>query len=161
MALHKPRRRQPPNPETMLIKCAACGYSPPTTTIRAANPISMVFDANQFKPPGADNHKNGKPSLEHMQPPIHIIAHNTKEATNTFPTQPLTPPQPRPCTKSTAPSPPTPKPRPMHNINRGLYCGCAPGGIRTPNLLIRSQMLYPLSYGRVAETRGFEPPVLR
>ena len=25
---------------------------------------------------------------------------------------------------------------------------CAPGGIRTPNLLIRSQMLYPLSYGR-------------
>ena len=27
--------------------------------------------------------------------------------------------------------------------NRGT-----PGGIRTPNLLIRSQMLYPLSYGR-------------
>ena len=27
----------------------------------------------------------------------------------------------------------------------------APEGIRTPNLLIRSQMLYPLSYGRVAE----------
>jgi hypothetical protein len=26
----------------------------------------------------------------------------------------------------------------------------APEGIRTPNLLIRSQMLYPLSYGRVA-----------
>ena len=26
---------------------------------------------------------------------------------------------------------------------------CAPEGIRTPNLLIRSQMLYPLSYGRV------------
>ena len=26
-------------------------------------------------------------------------------------------------------------------------CG-APEGIRTPNLLIRSQMLYPLSYGR-------------
>ncbi len=25
---------------------------------------------------------------------------------------------------------------------------CAPAGIRTPNLLIRSQMLYPLSYGR-------------
>ena len=24
----------------------------------------------------------------------------------------------------------------------------APGEIRTPNLLIRSQMLYPLSYGR-------------
>jgi hypothetical protein len=24
----------------------------------------------------------------------------------------------------------------------------APGGTRTPNLLIRSQMLYPLSYGR-------------
>lgn len=48
---------------------------------------------------------------------------------------------------------------------------CAPEGIRTPNLLIRSQMLYPLSYGRMciqlslvtlhqlAEARGFEPPV--
>ncbi|SOX56578.1 hypothetical protein MAAFP003_5283 [Mycobacterium ahvazicum] len=45
----------------------------------------------------------------------------------------------------------------------------APEGIRTPNLLIRSQMLYPLSYGRryfscvpertSAEARGFEPPV--
>ena len=28
----------------------------------------------------------------------------------------------------------------------------APEGIRTPNLLIRSQVLYPLSYGRPAET---------
>ncbi len=27
-------------------------------------------------------------------------------------------------------------------------CGGAPGGIRTPGLLIRSQTLYPLSYGR-------------
>ena len=27
---------------------------------------------------------------------------------------------------------------------------CAPEGIRTPNLLIRSQMLYPLSYGRLS-----------
>jgi hypothetical protein len=53
----------------------------------------------------------------------------------------------------------------------------APGGIRTPNLLIRSQMLYPLSYRRVfscvhrycqpaipgrttsAEAEGFEPSV--
>ena len=25
----------------------------------------------------------------------------------------------------------------------------APGGIRTPDLLIRSQLLYPLSYGRL------------
>ncbi len=30
---------------------------------------------------------------------------------------------------------------------------CAPGGIRTPNLLIRSQMLYPLSYGRLFSCR--------
>lgn len=29
------------------------------------------------------------------------------------------------------------------------FCLCALGGIRTPNLLIRSQMLYPLSYERV------------
>jgi hypothetical protein len=43
----------------------------------------------------------------------------------------------------------------------------APEGTRTPNLLIRSQMLYPLSYGRrrltsvqtglSAEAPGFEP----
>ena len=26
---------------------------------------------------------------------------------------------------------------------------CAPGETRTPNRLIRSQMLYPLSYGRI------------
>ena len=30
----------------------------------------------------------------------------------------------------------------------------APEGIRTPNLLIRSQMLYPLSYGRMLPGRG-------
>jgi hypothetical protein len=29
------------------------------------------------------------------------------------------------------------------------FCVSALGGIRTPNLLIRSQMLYPLSYERV------------
>jgi hypothetical protein len=29
----------------------------------------------------------------------------------------------------------------------------APEEIRTPNLLIRSQMLYPLSYGRMKSTR--------
>ena len=30
----------------------------------------------------------------------------------------------------------------------------APEGIRTPNLLIRSQMLYPLSYGRMSLVVG-------
>ena len=35
----------------------------------------------------------------------------------------------------------------------------APGGIRTPNLLIRSQMLYPLSYGRVGGIHRGESPV--
>jgi hypothetical protein len=30
----------------------------------------------------------------------------------------------------------------------------APEGIRTPNLLIRSQMLYPLSYGRMFSCGG-------
>ena len=44
--------------------------------------------------------------------------------------------------------------------SRVFHCGStctrtprksAPEGIRTPNLLIRSQMLYPLSYGRSAE----------
>jgi hypothetical protein len=51
--------------------------------------------------------------------------------------QPVTAQQPRPC-----------------GAARGCDLRCclnqqrAPGGIRTPNLLIRSQMLYPLSYGR-------------
>ncbi len=30
-------------------------------------------------------------------------------------------------------------------LNKSAFC--APGGTRTPNLLIRSQTLYPLSYG--------------
>jgi hypothetical protein len=33
-----------------------------------------------------------------------------------------------------------------------LGCKGAPGGTRTPNLLIRSQVLYPLSYGRIMPT---------
>ena len=33
-----------------------------------------------------------------------------------------------------------------------VHSACAPVGIRTPNLLIRSQMLYPLSYGRLSRT---------
>jgi hypothetical protein len=33
----------------------------------------------------------------------------------------------------------------------------APVGIRTPNLLIRSQMLYPLSYGRLSPKTDGEP----
>jgi hypothetical protein len=37
---------------------------------------------------------------------------------------------------------------------RATVFGSAPEGIRTPNLLIRSQMLYPLSYGRVAIRPG-------
>ncbi len=36
----------------------------------------------------------------------------------------------------------------LETRNSPLTCG-APEGIRTPNLLIRSQMLYPLSYGRL------------
>ena len=31
----------------------------------------------------------------------------------------------------------------------------APGGTRTPNLLIRSQLLYPLSYGRIKKILTF------
>lgn len=34
----------------------------------------------------------------------------------------------------------------------------APEGIRTPNLLIRSQMLYPLSYGRLCSVVYPEGP---
>ncbi len=42
-------------------------------------------------------------------------------------------------------------PRTAFPLLRGLSSvstQSAPGGIRTPNLLIRNQMLYPLSYGR-------------
>ena len=39
------------------------------------------------------------------------------------------------------------KPRPVDRTERGR---CALEGTRTPNLLIRSQMLYPLSYERIA-----------
>ena len=38
-----------------------------------------------------------------------------------------------------------------HAVSVGSGC-CAPVGIRTPNLLIRSQMLYPLSYRRPSPT---------
>jgi hypothetical protein len=37
---------------------------------------------------------------------------------------------------------------PGHPLVTWGFC-CALGGIRTPNLLIRSQMLYPLSYERL------------
>src|SRR5450631_214721 len=46
-------------------------------------------------------------------------------------------------------------PQPAFPLVRGLdrlSQQSAPGGIRTPNLLIRNQMLYPLSYGRSAAT---------
>src|SRR3954454_7965516 len=64
-------------------------------------------------------------------------------------------------------------PRPWKNLGRSWRAGrpdprsgsglsadlrqrshCAPVGIRTPNLLIRSQMLYPLSYGRPSSALG-------
>ncbi len=38
---------------------------------------------------------------------------------------------------------------------------CAPGETRTPNLLIRSQMLYPLSYGRLFCCRPAQTPTFR
>ena len=51
-------------------------------------------------------------------------------------------------------SPPTQRKTP----HKGAFSLRAPGGIRTPNLLIRSQMLYPLSYGRsVGRLRENQP----
>ena len=39
----------------------------------------------------------------------------------------------------------------IHDHRRSIDVSfCAPEGIRTPNLLIRRQLLYPLSYGRVS-----------
>jgi hypothetical protein len=37
----------------------------------------------------------------------------------------------------------------------------APEGIRTPNLLIRSQMLYPLSYGRLGIACNLGQPTVK
>ncbi len=50
---------------------------------------------------------------------------------------------------------PQQKPAPVWSGNRPLVPSQqrAPEGIRTPNLLIRSQMLYPLSYGRPSRER--------
>jgi hypothetical protein len=42
----------------------------------------------------------------------------------------------------------------MSGRHGGLRNGGALGGTRTPNLLIRSQMLYPLSYERLADAAG-------
>ena len=44
---------------------------------------------------------------------------------------------------------------------QGRYRRCAPEGTRTPNLLIRSQMLYPLSYGRMFCCRPTYHPTIR
>ncbi len=52
--------------------------------------------------------------------------------------------------RSAAPKPTNPA---VCRKPRGETCG-APEGIRTPNLLIRSQMLYPLSYGRLSSIVG-------
>jgi hypothetical protein len=63
----------------------------------------------------------------------------------------------RPRTTTTAPDAPTLRPQGVENeparlprrgnAQVGVSTRRAPEGIRTPNLLIRSQMLYPLSYG--------------
>ena len=54
-----------------------------------------------------------------------------------------------------------PAPETGKRRSAGLFLGAsvgALGGIRTPNLLIRSQMLYPLSYERIAGwNRQVEP----
>ena len=56
---------------------------------------------------------------------------------------------------SLAGTPKAPDPRLRRS---GAFTICAPEGTRTPNLLIRSQMLYPLSYGRVAQGPGMTIP---
>jgi hypothetical protein len=42
-----------------------------------------------------------------------------------------------------------------NNTEKVDVISSAPAGIRTPNPLIRSQMLYPLSYGRLVKSRLF------
>ena len=42
--------------------------------------------------------------------------------------------------------------KPVPRAGKPALTCCAPEGTRTPNLLIRSQMLYPLSYGRRCPT---------
>ena len=56
---------------------------------------------------------------------------------------------PQPETHSRKHTPGTTKPRGIRGVSITVSTQCAPEGTRTPNLLIRSQMLYPLSYGRM------------
>jgi hypothetical protein len=59
----------------------------------------------------------------------------------------------------TSSAPETEEAHPDQDRKGPLTCekGGAPVGIRTPNLLIRSQMLYPLSYGRLSPQPDGEP----
>ena len=41
---------------------------------------------------------------------------------------------------------------------RSYYGNGAPGGTRTPDALLRTEALYPLSYRGLVEIGGFEPP---
>ena len=72
------------------------------------------------------------------------LAHHTNQTSPTPP--PLQPPPPDPQHEKAPPGRP----------GRGFH-NCALGRIRTCNLLIRSQMLYPLSYERLAFRRFFLP----
>ena len=63
---------------------------------------------------------------------------------------PITPPRATPDMKKAPPQEclfKNAEPPPVDRTEGGR---CAPGGTRTPNLLNRNQMLYPLSYGRCA-----------
>ena len=76
-----------------------------------------------------------------------LVARYTREGGAAFEPRPRT----TPCRLPGATAPKRENPNP--NYRFGLFrcpdtSQSAPEGIRTPNLLIRSQMLYPLSYGR-------------
>ena len=84
-----------------------------------------------------------------------LLPGTTSEIRSDTPHERMPPPACRPTTPKSCGGRDTPRVRenPRHSRDGGFIC-CAPEGTRTPNLLIRSQMLYPLSYGRPARSAG-------
>jgi hypothetical protein len=87
--------------------------------IRTERHAEPLVSTHRHAPPPKQHADNGAPSEHHAPTSWKIAARAGKQ----------------------------PRPQPASSLVTALIAG-APEGTRTPNLLIRSQMLYPLSYGR-------------
>ncbi len=105
----------------------------------------------------------GSPNTTRLPPQRLIVSPPHHQHTPPIPNSPGPPhrpptasPQPHDDRHAPAPTPPTNARGPLDDV-QGASDLCALGRIRTCNLLIRSQMLYPLSYERLAFRRFFLP----